>query len=115
MYDEDVASIAAMRAHLEFMPVPERIYTPDQAKATLNEAGMSYETAARILNVSGRTVASWVADEHRPNPQIEAYWFKLLSALQHYNSLRDNRLAAGVSRLLEMVRSTPAPVYEEVA
>ena len=106
--DQELAALAAMRQVLDFEPVPDRLFTPDEAKAILRASGWSAESASRVLSVSGRSVAGWIAGEHRPSGQTEERWFKLLAVLDRASAVRSNRLADGVQRLLARGRQVHA-------
>ncbi len=111
----DLLAISRMRQALALADDPLHHYTPAEARAVLHEAGISAETAGRILDVSGRSVQSWLSGEHAPRGPQADNWQRLVSLLARANALRAGRLAEGVQRLLEVVRSTPVPAVEVAA
>ena len=112
--DAELRALGVMREVISH-ETSDHIYSPEEARAILAEAGMSYESAAKILGCSGRSIAGWLAGEHAPSPVYSDRYFKLLTVLTRANAVRSGRLAEGVNRLLEVVRSTPVPTYSESA
>ncbi len=113
MVDQELSAIAAMRDVLATEPDPIRHFDPDEAKRILRDSGWSAESAARVLGVSSRSVAGWLANEHAPSGQHAPSWQRLLAVLSRATAVRSTRLQEGVERLLREVRRTAE--IEEVA
>lgn len=103
MLDQELTAIHAMRELLASEPEPMRRYDPAAAKAILKASGWSAESVARVLSVSTRSVAGWLAGEHQPSHAAES-WQKLIALLDRVAAVRSTRLQEGVERLLQAVR-----------